>query len=226
MSQTFTDDLYSQSTVADTTLTNMENNFAALKSLFSGSAAPSNLVGFMPWGDTTADHEILKRRNEANDAWLAVLSGDAGFKVWVYRNDTCEGWVIDSAITDRVLAVKGGSNAYNVNGGVNAGTWTQPGHTLTASEIPDHAHSGTVNSDGAHTHDVRTYPYQESGGNGVSLQADSSGTFTDISGAALSGGAHTHTFTTDTDGGGDGSHNHGDTYRPAAAVGTLQYPDL
>jgi len=217
MSQAFTDDLYEQSYAADTTLTNMENNFAALKSSFSGNAAPSNPVAFMLWGDTSSGDECLKRRNDANDAWLAVLCGDASQKMYVYRNDTCEGWVIDATVTDRVLAVKGGSNAYNVNGGVNAGTWTQPGHTLTASEIPDHSHSGTTDSD-AHTHNFDV-------GSSGSFAIAATGTGV-ITSATTDSYAHTHTFTTDTDGGGDGSHNHGDTYRPAAAVGTLQYPDL
>lgn len=225
MSQTFTDDPYEQSYVADTTLTNLENNDLALKSMFSGGAAPSNLVAFMPWGNTSSGDECLKRRNAANTAWLEILSGDINFKAWVYRNDTCEGWVIDATVTDRVLAVKGGANAYNVNGGNPAGTWTQPGHTLTAAEIPDHAHSGTVDSDGNHTHNVKTWVI---GGaiDDVIQQIDDGNASDAAPAAAESAGAHTHTFTTDTDGGGDGSHNHGVTYRPAAAVGTLQYPDL
>jgi microcystin-dependent protein len=57
---------------------------------------------------------------------------------------------IDSAVTDCVTALKGGSNAYNANGGMLAGTWTQPGYTLTTADIPAHTHGNA----GSHTHDV------------------------------------------------------------------------
>lgn len=70
MSQDYLDNLYEQSIVADTTLQNMEKNFAALKSSFSGAAAPSNLIAGMWWFDTTSN--ILKLRNEANNAWQSV----------------------------------------------------------------------------------------------------------------------------------------------------------
>ena len=70
MSQTFTDDCYAGGHVAATDLTNMEANFAALKSAFSGATTPANTVAGMWWFDTTAN--ILKLRNEANSAWLSV----------------------------------------------------------------------------------------------------------------------------------------------------------
>jgi len=84
MSQTFTDDVYAGSHAAKTDLQNMENNFAALKSSFSGTSAPSNVVGGMPWHDSTG----RKIRNYANTAWLAALMGDASQKMYVYRNST------------------------------------------------------------------------------------------------------------------------------------------
>ena len=118
MAQTYNDDVYASTHVAATDLQNMENNFAALKSSFSGTSSPSNVVGGMPWHDSTA----RKIRNYANSAWLVSLLGDASQKMWVYRNDTCEGWLVDSSITDVALAIKGGSQAYNVNGGNLAGT--------------------------------------------------------------------------------------------------------
>ena len=70
MSQTFTDDCYAGGHVAATDLTNMEANFAALKSSFSGAGAPSDPIAGMWWFDTTAN--ILKLRNEANNAWQSV----------------------------------------------------------------------------------------------------------------------------------------------------------
>ena len=49
-------------------------------------------------------------------------------KVWFYLNVAPTGWAIDTSAADAILAVKGGTNAYNVAGGNQAGTWTQPNH--------------------------------------------------------------------------------------------------
>ena len=70
MSQTYTDDCFDAGHVALTDLQNMENNFAALKSSFSGTDAPSNPVAGMWWWDTTSG--ILKIRNNDNNAWLSI----------------------------------------------------------------------------------------------------------------------------------------------------------
>jgi len=48
----------------------LKNDFEALRTCFSGSSAPGNPVAGMWWYDTTAN--MLKIRNEANDAWLNV----------------------------------------------------------------------------------------------------------------------------------------------------------
>jgi len=71
----------------------------------------------------------------------------AGRKLWLYEDTAPTGWSI-VAITDRVLAVKGGTDAYNVSGGNGAGTWTQPNHTHTG---PSHTHTGP-----SHTHAYTT----------------------------------------------------------------------
>ena len=60
----------------------------------------------------------------------------SGRKLWLYEDTAPTGWTIVS-VTDAVLAVKGGTQAYNTTGGNTAGTWTQPDHTHT---IPDHWH--------------------------------------------------------------------------------------
>ena len=70
MSQVFTDDCYSLGMQATTSLQAFENNFAALKSAFSGATTPGNTIAGMWWFDTTS--KILKVRNEANDAWQSV----------------------------------------------------------------------------------------------------------------------------------------------------------
>jgi microcystin-dependent protein len=87
--------------------------------------------------------------------------------------------------------------------------------TLSATNIPGHTHSGTVNADGSHTHGV-TDPghthtqwtinddFNNSGGSNPSFSADSAGyrTWGNINSSTTgvsvqAGGSHTHTFTTD-----------------------------
>ena len=70
MAQNFTDDCFDASHVGQTDLGNIENNFACLKSSFSGTSAPSNPVAGMLWYDTT--NNLLKLRNAANNAWLEI----------------------------------------------------------------------------------------------------------------------------------------------------------
>ena len=67
-----------------------------------------------------------------------------GRKVYLYENTAPTGWSI-VAVTDAVLAVKGGADAYNANGGTQAGTWTQPSHTHTG---PSHTHDTTFPQSG------------------------------------------------------------------------------
>ena len=67
-----------------------------------------------------------------------VMVGDGGTtKCWFYLNTAPTGWTIDATPADALLAVKGGSQAYNANGGTQVGTWTQlasGGTTLSAAE--------------------------------------------------------------------------------------------
>lgn len=70
MSQDYTDNVYDTSFIVDTTMTNIEKNFAALKSCFSGTVAPADTIAGMWWLDTT--NHILKIRDEANAAWYSV----------------------------------------------------------------------------------------------------------------------------------------------------------
>ena len=129
MSQTYKDDCYTiTDLVAGTTsnLQEIENNFTTLKGSFSGSSVPSGgdytVVAGLTWYDTT--NLQLKYRNAANNGWMYFFPGDASSKVWAYRNDAVEGMVVDTSVTDKVLAIKGGSQDYNVNGGNTAGNWT------------------------------------------------------------------------------------------------------
>lgn len=210
---------------AQTTMNNIELMLATLRSNFSGSSAPANLVAGNFWFNTATGHEGMRIRNADDDAWLKILEGDASSKVWFYRNDTCEGWVVDTSVTDRVLSIKGGSNAYNVNGGNTAGTWTQPDHV---HDMNSHTHSM-----GSHTHDLAdggdsSYAPGEAivksagsgnmhigagGGSGYKKAAYTTGAPSSVNTATPS--------ISDTLGAATAI-----TWRPAAAVGTLQYPDL
>jgi len=200
MSQDWTDDSYASGHVGDTDLTNMEKNFLALKSLFSGAAQPASMAACHPWFDTTK--HVLKVRNDGDSAWVGLMHGDASQKIWVYRNAAMDGWAIDSGVTDVVLALKGGSTY--TTGAATAGTWTQPSHTLTVNEMP----SGLLD---------------------LKIRYQGEGVAHNTSGTVAGGYDSTPDTTTsapfdNTPGG--AAHNHGSAYRPAAAVGTLQYLDL
>jgi hypothetical protein len=97
----------------------------------------------------TALSNILTKADFGTTAGTVCQGNDARFipagtKMWFYQNTAPTGWVIDSTPADAILAVKGGSAAYNVNGGMAAGTWTHPTHTHTG---PSHTHTGP-----SHTH--------------------------------------------------------------------------
>lgn len=74
MSQNYNDDVYAGNMIVATSMTRVENNFAALKSSFEGAASPSNPVSGLVWKDTT--NSQLKIYH--NGAWVAIwdfLSG-------------------------------------------------------------------------------------------------------------------------------------------------------
>ncbi|HBA84919.1 MAG TPA: hypothetical protein DCZ95_12565 [Verrucomicrobia bacterium] len=222
MAQYFTEDVFALNHVGVTDLQNIETNFAALKSSFSGTSSPSNVVGGMLWHDSTA----RKVRNYANSAWLISLMGDANQKMWVYRNDTCEGWLVDSSVTDVALAIKGGAQAYNVNGGNIAGSWTVGGmshaHTHTG---PSHNHqwydlgaSGDTSYNSAGAAESFTVVQKAYAQIVSSLDDDLAGLskdyYTANAGTGNTGGVSASAVASDA------------TWRPRAAVGTLQYPNL
>ena len=222
MSQTYTIDCFVSTHGGQSDLAIMESNFEALRTTFSGTDAPANAIAGKQWFDTT--HKLLKIRNNANSAWLGVLTGTTSLKMLVYRNTAEDGWAIDSTLnTDRVIAIKSAAGTY-ATGGATAGSWTLPDYTLLEADIPGHTHTGTTAADGAHTHtdDMGT---SVAGGAGTRATASSNtggGNLTTTGGTPAT---HTHTFTSASTGDG-GAHNHGAAYRPAAAVVTIQYPDI
>lgn len=119
----------------------------------------------------------------------------SGSDMWFYADAAPTGWTIQLSLGDTILAIKGGSTY--TTGAATAGTWTQPNHTLTTSEIPAHTHGITpFNSGVAQRGTADTSVWRSNTGTG----------------------------NTNTTGGGD-PHNHGDTWRPAARVGIIARKD-
>jgi len=112
MAQNFTDDCFDANHVGQTDLGNIENNFACLKSSFSGTSAPSNPVAGMLWYDTT--NNLLKLRNAANNAWLEIY--DFG--------------------NDRVAAGKVGTDSLASGAVTDAKVTSVGGSKITAGSIP------------------------------------------------------------------------------------------
>ena len=180
----------------------------------------ANQMAFFAKEATTGSNTMPYFRQESNGNTIRILIGDASAKFWMYRNSTSPGFVIDATVTDRVLAFKGGTDAYNVNGGNQAGTWTQPSHIHSG---PSHTHTtdAHTHTGGAHTHAV-TY----SGGATYGAVVAYSVTFTIASGEAAATGSGAGGSTSAGGTGSTGSGATAATYRPYAAVGTLQYPDI
>ena len=222
MSQDWTSDTFAAGHVAQTDLQNMENNFLALQSAFSGAVQPAGAVAGQSWFDT--GQLVLKTRNGDNDEWYGLMHGDVSEKRLVYRDAAMEGYARDSGVTDKVIALKGG--ATYVAGAATAGSWVIGG--ITSANESTHTHT-TPN----HTHVLGT------SGTVSSKAADSyicTDGATDCLRTTIAGGATFDRITkTTTSGGGSTSgagaaHNHAvtqdGTARIAAAVCILIYLDL
>ncbi len=133
-----------------------------------------------------------------------------GRKLWLYEDTAPTGWTIVS-VSDCVLAVKGGSDAYNVTGGTTAGTWAQPTHTHTG---PDHAHDMPLTPEDLGSNSFR-YSSTQTGGS-VSLDRQ----FT-ISGDSASIATRTVWKTYNGGTGNTGSGATASTWRPSAVVGII-----
>jgi len=75
-----------------------------------------------------------------NTQWMPLAGFGSGTRIWFHQNTAPTGWSIVAGLGDRLLAVKGGTQAYNVAGGSYGGTWARPSHTLTESQMPSHRH--------------------------------------------------------------------------------------
>jgi len=202
-----------------TDLNNMRAMFETLRTTFSGSSAPANPVEGMLWRDT--NKAVWKAR--AASAWRGLMHGDVNQKIYVYRNNALEGWIIDTAVADCVLAFKGGN--YGGSGGALAGSWTLPNHTHGHGlSIGNHSHLWyTLDSDSNATgrlrvsgniHANRVQLFHNASGNTEVVSAElNKNYYTGLGGASAVSGS--------INAGGAVS-----TVRPRAAVGTLQRLDL
>ena len=127
MATTYYNTVYSTGGVAATVFTRgLNTNWDAISSSFSGTSYQSTPIAGMLHMRTGGTGDGLRLRNAGGTAWEKVLTGDADQIMWAGRNDTPEGWLQNTSITDRVCAFYGGTNAYSTYG--DQGTWTQPTH--------------------------------------------------------------------------------------------------
>jgi len=122
MSQDYTDNVFAPDHAVQTDMQNVENNFAALKSAFSWATTPADTVAGMWWFDTTAN--ILKLRNEANNAWQNVWNFASNKPVIANLSNEIIGAMISSAIKNPAAGTYGlrtlGTGATNACAGNDA----------------------------------------------------------------------------------------------------------
>lgn len=206
---------YDEDDAATCDLTAFMENFAVLQSHFSGTAAPSATYEGQLWFDT--DDKIMKIYN--GSTYKGLMYGSADAKIWAYLNSAPDGWVYDSSITDRLMAVEGGTVYTSAASG--QGTWEMTGLT---SSTDSHNHQWYY-MDGQYgwSYDVNGDLIRyldgaiESQKWGYIVQAYYSGQVRHYNNTNLytEGQTHQHTGATYTS-----------TWRPAAAVGILVYPNL
>lgn len=141
------------------------------------------------------DLMVLQQGSTTGKVFFGQVGFTQGTSCWFYQNTAPMFWSIVGT-ADTLLAVKGGSQAYNVSGGTAAGTWQQTNTALTIDQMP------------VHNHDILV---RDSGGSNSNDHVRSAG--------AASGG-NTNTLAIQNIGGGQG-HNHGNIWRPFASIGII-----
>ena len=217
MSQTWTDDSYAAGHVGQTDLQNMENNFAAIKSMFSGASQPSNVVEGMHWFDTAK----LVQKIYLDGEWRGLFHGDVSEKRIVYRSSEMDGYARDSGVTDKVISLKGGS--VYTTGGSGQGSWTISGlakdaHTHTIAHTHTLVQNTQISTAAVHSKNVANTAvggimstYESTGGSTTINRVEAT---TNASSAANSGAQSAAGVT------------HTPAWRPLAAVCILVYLDL
>jgi hypothetical protein len=182
--------------------------------------ASSGHTGFAPSPHGNADHsstfitasgvtfENLDANSDIGTGATQVAQGDhthasladipTNETILFEKNTAVTGYTLLITYDDMVVYITKGTGAGGESGGVlkSGGTWTQPGHTLSISEIPAHDHSISVPPYAATTH-------RGSGSSNWTLAFSSPVTATGTTG-------------------GGGSHNHGSSWRPTGLNFTRQ----
>ena len=144
---------------------------------------------------------------------LNITVFPSGTKMFFYQDTAPTGWTIDTTIPDRLLSVKGGSAAYNVSGGIEAGTWTQPTHTHTVSNHKHEVPAAFWNSTTVCSL-VGTWPHGTSGVSRSFRGVGGSTTTTQETYLSSAAGAQTSSASRTVN-----------TWRPAAGVGIIATKD-
>lgn len=220
MAQNYNPDCFDVTHVAQEDLQKMKDNFECLRTTFAGIEAPPLAEGLI-WLET--DTNILRIQKAGIGGWLGILTGDVNQKMWVYRNDTLPGWVIDGTVVDHLLALRGG--LYGNVGGITAGTWTQPAHQhpfSVAKTWVSHTHTFTVSAGAfTHNHTVTTIlvTAQAGVGEAASFAIYPTSFYTSPSyNGTTANWEPPADYNSNTENGATTPD-----WRPAAAVGTMQY---
>lgn len=130
---------------------------------------------------------------------------DSGTQLWFYQATAPTGWTILTTLSDCLLGVVNTTtgNTYSTAGQVD-GSWQQSDHTLSEGEMP------------RHSHDI--YPISTNlnpPGNAIGFQGQNI-----VNTVYQTYATDNRKSITQTTGDSQG-HNHGNTWRPAAAVGII-----
>jgi hypothetical protein len=223
MTQTWESNTYSGDHIIATDMQNIEYNLLTLQSCFSGTSAPSNPVTGQIYFNTFYNTPRVKVAGESAN-WFGFMVGSDATQIYMYANDAPTGWVLVSGLGDRVLAVKGGSQAYNASGGTNVGTWT-----LSSSTSYDGAHQhrwlDAIDNTGPGNDDLENWTWN-SGGSAISIW-DSRGNSDYNKGFGVINDSSDPVLAVDAYTDEDGAHSHAysqNTWRPAAALGIIVQP--
>lgn len=122
----------------------------------------------------------------------------SGTKLFFYQDTAPPGWTIASNVSDCLLGVKtgDGTGVYQTAGTLQ-GTWQQADHVLSWGQMPKHQHysSQYAQGSGRYSYEVK-FEYNQSA---------------DYPFGSVAGN--------------DEPHNHGNTWRPMAAVGIIAEKD-
>lgn len=155
--------------------------------------------GIVDEDDMSSDSDTDLPTQQSVKAYVDALNSVPSGEIILFEKDTAvTGYTLLVDLDDIIVYIGSGSGAGGLSGAAerSGGTWTQPDHALTISEIPAHHHTYyKLVSGGADTD--RTTVYNNKG----------------------------NSLTNTSDTGGGAAHNHGDTYRPPGRVFTRQQRD-